>query len=125
MVWPKLRSVRRPASRSSLATTCGLDVARARDRLHQRRLVAGEQRRQARLDPGEERVVGDRAVLDDLGEAGDQLALGQRPRASTSATTASGWWKAPTMFLPDGWLTPVLPPTEESTWASSVVGTWT
>ena len=28
-------------------------------------------------------------------------------------------------FLPPGWLTPVLPPTEESTWASKVVGTWT
>ncbi len=28
------------------------------------------------------------------------------------------------MFLPSGWLMPVLPPTDESTWASSVVGTW-
>ena len=27
------------------------------------------------------------------------------------------------MFLPSGWLTPVLPPTEESTWAITVVGT--
>ena len=34
-----------------------------------------------------------------------------------------GWWKAPIMFLPSGWLTPVLPPTEESTWAITVVGT--
>ena len=27
------------------------------------------------------------------------------------------------MFLPSGWLTPVLPPTDESTWAITVVGT--
>ena len=44
---------------------------------------------------------------------------------SVSASTARGWWNAPIMFLPRGWLTPVLPPTEESTCASSVVGTCT
>ena len=40
-----------------------------------------------------------------------------------SISTQVGWWKAPIMFLPSGWLTPVLPPTEESTWAMTVVGT--
>ena len=40
-------------------------------------------------------------------------------------STARGWWNAPIMFLPSGWLTPVLPPTDESTCASSVVGTCT
>ena len=39
-----------------------------------------------------------------------------------SASTRRGWWKAPTRFLPWGELIPVLPPTELSTWASSVVG---
>lgn len=28
------------------------------------------------------------------------------------------------MFLPSAWFTPVLPPTEESTWDMTVVGTW-
>ena len=42
-----------------------------------------------------------------------------------SLTTRAGWWKAPMRFLPPGWLTPVLPPTAESTCASSVVGTCT
>ena len=42
---------------------------------------------------------------------------------ATSAITRSGWWKAPIMFLPRAWLIAVLPPTEESTCASSVVGT--
>ena len=39
-----------------------------------------------------------------------------------SASTSRGWWKAPTRFLPWRELIPVLPPTELSTWASSVVG---
>ena len=39
-----------------------------------------------------------------------------------SASTRRGWWKAPIRFLPRGVLMPVLPPTEESTCASSVVG---
>jgi hypothetical protein len=39
-----------------------------------------------------------------------------------SAMTARGGWKAPTRFLPCGMSTAVLPPTEESTIASNVVG---
>ena len=31
---------------------------------------------------------------------------------SRSDSTARGWWNAPIMFLPPGWLTPVLPPTD-------------
>ena len=38
--------------------------------------------------------------------------------------TAAGWWNAPTRFLPSGRSTPVLPPIDESIWATSVVGTW-
>ena len=44
---------------------------------------------------------------------------------ATSEITARGWWNAPIMFLPSAWLIAVLPPTEESTCASSVVGTCT
>ena len=47
---------------------------------------------------------------------------GSEVSVSVSATTSSGCLKAPTRFLPAGRSTPVLPPTEESTWASSVVG---
>ena len=49
---------------------------------------------------------------------------GKVARVSGSVRTASGWWKAPTRFLPTGRSTPVLPPTLASTWESSVVGTW-
>ena len=43
---------------------------------------------------------------------------------SMSMMTALGWWNAPTRFLPSGRSTPVLPPIDESIWATSVVGTW-
>jgi hypothetical protein len=45
--------------------------------------------------------------------------------SAVSAITRIGWWNAPTRFLPWRELIPVLPPTEESTCASKVVGTCT
>ena len=42
---------------------------------------------------------------------------------AVSISTPSGCKKAPTMFFASGRLMPTLPPTELSTWASSVVGT--
>jgi len=39
--------------------------------------------------------------------------------------TALGWWKVPSRFFPAPVSTPVLPPMELSTCASSVVGTCT
>ncbi|MNK79422.1 hypothetical protein D3C87_990890 [compost metagenome] len=45
--------------------------------------------------------------------------------AAVSAITARGGWNAPTRFLPSGMSTAVLPPTEESTIASSEVGSCT
>ena len=55
-----------------------LDLAGALHRLRQRRLVARAQPLDAGLDPGEELGIGDRAVLDDLGQSRRELALGQR-----------------------------------------------
>ena len=55
----------------------------------------------------------------------DSSRGGSVSSVSRSQTTRSGWWKAPIMFLPSGWLMAVLPPTDESTWASKVVGTCT
>src|SRR5215207_345279 len=46
-------------------------------------------------------------------------------RHETSATTAAGWWNAPSRFFARGWLTATLPPSAPSTWASSVVGRFT
>ena len=50
---------------------------------------------------------------------------GNVARVVTSAYTASGWWNAPTRFLPSGRLTAVLPPIAASTCASNVVGACT
>ena len=50
--------------------------------------------------------------------------LGRVFRRSKSTTTESGWWKEPTRFLPELRLIPVFPPTELSTMARRVVGTW-
>ncbi len=52
-------------------------------------------------------------------------ASGSVSSTSVSAMTRIGWWKAPIRFLPSGELMPVLPPTEESTCASRLVGTCT
>ena len=43
-------------------------------------------------------------------------------RTSVSMSTARGWWNAPTAFFTPSRSMAVLPPTEESTCASSVVG---
>ena len=40
-----------------------------------------QNRRGVLLEKGEERLAGDHAVLDDLGQAGAELAVGERPQA--------------------------------------------
>ena len=52
-------------------------------------------------------------------------AGGSVPKSAVSATTAAGGWMAPIRFFPRAAFTPVFPPTEASTAASSVVGTAT
>jgi hypothetical protein len=85
-----------------------------------RRCVAGEQRCAVGLQPGEEGCVADEAVFDDLGVAGGELARRQRRQR-----VAVGEDEARLMEGADEVLAvPLLPPTELSTWASSVVGTW-
>ena len=55
----------------------GLDLARALDGMRQRGGIARQQLRGVRFQPVEELAVDDEPVLDDLGEAGAQLAIGQ------------------------------------------------
>ena len=50
---------------------------------------------------------------------------GSVPSHAASTNTNSGWWNAPSRFLPWGWSIAVFPPIAESTMASSVVGTCT
>ena len=65
-----------------------------------------------------------RPYLTTSGRPDTNSRSGRVSRTCVSITTLRGWWKAPIMFLPCGWFTPVLPPTEESTMAITVVGTW-
>lgn len=50
---------------------------------------------------------------------------GSVDRTSVSHKTAIGCQIEPTRFLPSGMFTPVLPPMAASTWANSVVATFT
>ena len=85
------------------------------------------QRRGVRLEPRQRpRSPSRTARLRDLGQPAAPL----RRRAASRAppcrrARATGGQKAPARFLPRGRSTPVLPPIELSTWASSVVGTCT
>ena len=92
--------------------------------MRERSRVATVQHVDVRLDPVEEFRIGDRAGLDDLGDAGRQFAVGQRRQRADVRDHGLRLVNAPIMFLPSGWLMPVLPPTDESTCDSSVVGTW-
>ncbi len=88
--------------------------------------VAGQQLVHVGFQPAQELGIGDRAVFDDLGQAGQQFALGQGVERGQVADHALGLVEAPrSCSCPRGWLMAVLPPTLESTWASSVVGTCT
>mmetsp|Transcript_17002 Transcript_17002/g.57703 ORF Transcript_17002/g.57703 Transcript_17002/m.57703 type:complete len:212 (-) Transcript_17002:244-879(-) len=127
-VCPRLRSARPPPllrSRSSRATTAALHS-------HERATAA---RRSAASPAARPSMCSSCHARKSTSPMSPYLTTSERPdrssrggsveSAAMSATTASGWWKAPIMFLPRGWFTPVLPPTDESTMAMSVVGTCT
>ena len=86
--------------------------------------VALPQGGDVRFQVREQLGVENHAVLDHLAQAGAVLALGERGQRGRVDQHARGCRNAPTMFLASGRLIPTLPPTELSTWARSVVGTW-
>ena len=55
----------------------------------------------------------------------EKVRSGRVARVSGSISTPLGCQKAPARFFPALRSTAVLPPTEESTWESRVVGIWT
>src|SRR2546422_6715157 len=56
----------------------------------------------------------------DSNSRGDSVSV-----VAGSQITRRGWWKAPIRFFAVGWSIAVLPPIAASTWASTVVGSWT
>ncbi len=87
--------------------------------------VAGQNAAPGAFQPPEQLFVAQQAIFSHLGVAGPQFPCRQSIERRRIATTRTGWWKAPTRFFPWGELMPVLPPTEESTCDSKVVGACT
>ena len=101
-----------------------LDGARPGDGFDQRALITAFHRRPFAFQPLEERAIPQTAVFCDLSIARAPFAFGQgfeQVGIDINRLWAGG--TAPTKFLPLRELIPVLPPTEESTCAKSVVGT--
>ena len=101
----------------------GLRRATAGDGLGARR-TACKDLRAVSIEPIEEGGIAEKAIFDDLGVAGREFARGQScASTSLSAMTSARLMKGTDKVLAVwGELMPVLPPTEESTWASSEVG---
>ena len=103
----------------------GLDPAAFVDRVRERVGVARRERCGRSSSQAKNAASRIAPYLTTSASPAESSRAGKVSRQSVSMTTARGWWNAPIMFLPSGWLMPVLPPTEESTCASSVVGTCT
>ena len=127
-VWPRLSSARSPVSRSSRADDLGLHRGSSPgDRVLARRpRRAGKHLAPVGFEPGEERGVAEQAVFGDLGIAGAELARAAACRAARCRRPpgSAGGRRRPGSCR-GGESIAVLPPTEESTCASSVVGTCT
>ena len=132
--WPRFRVIRPPdgsRSRSSAMTTSTFAQAQrstssatspaVRDRSVARRPQLGPVPSRAGRTGGHRRVPPSSPPRRGRPVAGVRAGS---PSAATSTIVANGRWKAPTRFLPSGRSTPVLPPIDESIWATIVVGTW-
>ena len=102
----------------------GLSPARDRDRV----LARGTARKgilPVRFQPGEEAGIAEQAELRKLRIAGAEIALRQGVEQGRIGHDENGLVERADEVLAVTKLMPVLPPTEESTWASRVVGTCT
>ena len=122
MVCPKLSSIRGPRSRGSSSTTRIFQRTQRSitSRNAVRSIASG-----GRFQGLEEGGVEDGRRLDHLGPAVVQLPRGQALQQGHVDHRQAGRVEGPPRFLPRGRLTAVLPPTELSTCASTVVGTCT
>ena len=124
-VCPRLRSARRPASRSSSRTTRIFASMAARTTGPSApcspRASAGGVAFEAREQGG----VGGEGDLHDLGEPAEPLARGERVQVSQVGHHRARLVERADEVLAGGMIEAVLPPTDASTIASSVVGTCT
>ena len=101
----------------------GLQLAAAADTVRQRLHIQRHQRIDVVFQPDEELAIEDDPVFDDFSQAGREFTRRQRFQAIQINHHRSGLIESADHILPSGWLTAVLPPTEESTSDNSVVGT--
>jgi hypothetical protein len=127
---PEVEGIRPPALcvASSARTTSTLaqaarstSSATAPDR---RRVGRPGRCRAVRLEQLEQPLVAERGHLDGLAERGPDLALGSVRSSAMSMMIGDGLVERPDEVLALGRSTPVLPPIDESIWATRVVGTW-
>ncbi len=102
-----------------------LVFAGARHRIAPRLTVAGQKRGAVPLQPDEEIRIVDQSVFDDLGITRLHFAFGARWSADRYRPEPNAADRnSPPNSCPSAYRWPSCPPTEESTWASKVVGIW-
>jgi formylmethanofuran dehydrogenase subunit D len=109
-----LSKARNPVSRSS-AANFRFQLTATANAVRHGGIIQRQQRINIVFQPAEELTIQDNAVFDHFSQSGSELALRQSFQTVEITTTETGCQKAPIMFLPRGWFTAVLPPTEEST----------
>ena len=124
-VWPRLSRARSPRSRGSRSTMPALcsqlramawaSMAWSPPSSAVRSLISHWKNSGSRMQP----------YLITSARPARSSRAGRVRSTAVSAITARGGWNAPTRFLPWAMSTAVLPPTEESTIASKVVGSCT
>ena len=115
-VWPKFKSIRSPCSFSSFSTTCRLMSM-------QRAIISSRKPWTSSASIRENRSLSlMHPALTASAMPSEKYRPGRVERVPMSQSTREGCQKAPTRFLPTSRSTPVLPPTELSTWASREVG---
>ena len=109
-----------------LLDDAALAVDAGAERTGERRRIAGQHGLSMLFEPRKKGLVLDQRIFDDLDVARAQVArIERRKVGSGSTSTKTGWWNAPTRFLPAAVLDPGFPARPRlSTWASRLVGTW-
>ena len=122
MVWPKLRTIRSPVSRSSFSTTRRL--------MSQQVWMTSSMCSITPLRPPQAASLSKKArswmqpYLMTSAMPSEKVRSVRVVSTSGSMNTPRGCQKAPARFLPACRSMATLPPTEESTWARRVVGIW-